>query len=69
MQPATDARSRELLGAGSGTLESYTVTYERDGTPAGGIVSALLEDGRRAIGKADPAILLDGDPIGRTITV
>jgi len=46
-----------------------TVTYERDGTPVSGIVSALLEDGRRAVGTTDPASLLDGDPLGTPVTI
>jgi acetyl-CoA C-acetyltransferase len=69
LYPEPDRRSRGLVGSGSGTLESYTVTYERDGTPATGIVSALADDGRRVIGTADPASLLDGDPIGRAVSV
>lgn len=69
LRPEPASRSRELVGSGTGAIESYTVTYERDGTPAGGIVSALLADGRRAVGAADPAALLDGDPLGRPVAV
>ena len=69
LHPEPAAPTREITNTGTGTLESYTVSYERDGTPAGGIASALLDDGRRAIGATDPGPLLDGDPIGTPITI
>jgi acetyl-CoA C-acetyltransferase len=69
LRPDVEAPAREIARGGRGTLESYTVTYERDGTPASGIVSALLDDGRRVLGAADPATLLDGDPIGTQVSV
>ncbi|MDV6012528.1 hypothetical protein [Haloechinothrix sp. LS1_15] len=56
---------------GTGTVESYTVTYDRSGEPATGHLSCLLDDGRRALGKTeDPATiaqLLERDPVGATV--
>ncbi|AEV86625.1 enoyl-CoA hydratase [Actinoplanes sp. SE50] len=55
---------RPAASSGSGgTLEAYTVTYHRDGTPATGIVTELGPDGTRIVRTADPASLLDGDPL------
>jgi acetyl-CoA C-acetyltransferase len=34
---------------GPATVETYTVTYDREGVPALGIVIARLDDGRRCI--------------------
>ena len=68
LKPVPGGASREIAPGGTGTVESYTVTYERDGTPSSGIVSALLDDGRRVLGSsADPSALLDGDPVGSRI--
>ncbi len=42
------------------TVESYTVLYERDGSPSLGIVACLLPDGRRAWGNVtDPLLMKD----------
>lgn len=38
---------------GEAVVESYTVTYERDGRPASGVVAALTPDGRRTWGSVD----------------
>lgn len=41
-------------------VETYTVTYERDGTPVTGIVACLLPDGSRTLATtSDPADLAD----------
>jgi acetyl-CoA C-acetyltransferase len=50
VQPVVDATpSRPFTSAEDGpvVVESYTVTYERDGTPARGIAACLLPGGRR----------------------
>ena len=45
---------------GPATVEAYTVTHERDGSPALGIVAALLPDGRRAwSNNRDPLLLAE----------
>jgi acetyl-CoA C-acetyltransferase len=43
--------SRETAGMidGAATVEATSVAFERDGSPSVGIVTALLDDGRRAI--------------------
>lgn len=71
VQAAVDATPRrEIATAPSGawTVETFTVAYDRDGTPTVGSVVALDADGRRAFGRGDDADalqrLLDGDPIG-----
>jgi acetyl-CoA C-acetyltransferase len=52
-------------------VEAYTALYDREGVPTTAIVSALLEDGRRAFARSeDRAVidgLLDGDPLGRPV--
>lgn len=59
---------------GPGTVESFTALYERDGSPGMGIVSARLDDGRRAVAKSHDAgtlrELVGGDePIGRPVAL
>ncbi|MDQ1373485.1 MAG: acetyl-CoA C-acetyltransferase, partial [Actinomycetota bacterium] len=53
---------------GPATIESYTVMYERDGSPALAIVACLLPDGRRAWANSrEPALIKSfttDDPIG-----
>ena len=55
--------------AGPVTIEAYTVTHARDGTPEQAIATGMLADGRRAWGlSADPAVmgaLSDGEWVGR----
>jgi acetyl-CoA C-acetyltransferase len=49
-QPQVDALPRRELTAdaeGPVVVETYTVTYDRDGTPANGIAACLLPDGSR----------------------
>jgi len=59
--------------AGSAAIEAYTALYERDGRPSVGIVSCLLDDGRRAIAKSDDAAELErlvaGDPLGTEVVL
>lgn len=58
---------------GSAEIESYTVGYERDGSPSRWITSVLTPRGaRRILGGTDPALaaeLADADPLGSSVTV
>lgn len=60
-QARVDAQpGREPAGlvSGEATLEATAVTFERDGTPTLGIVTALTADGRRALANTrDPDLL------------
>ncbi len=75
VQREVDALPRRTAaqGARSAPIETYTVLYDHDGTPANGIVSCLTTDGSRALAESNaPEILsqlLDGDPIGREASV
>ncbi len=70
------APARAVVPGGSryeATAETATVIYERDGSPSYGILFALLEDGRRALGTTRErevldAIALDGF-LGAPVTV
>jgi acetyl-CoA C-acetyltransferase len=44
---------------GTGSIETYTVLYDRDGTPVRGLVIGRLDDGRRFLANtpSDPALL------------
>jgi len=59
--------------AGEGTIEAYTVPYARDATPQAGLISALSEGGDRVLLRTDDAevigALVDGDPLGRVVSV
>lgn len=63
--------SRELAPEHDGpvTIETYTVTYDRDGAPERGLVATLLPDGRRAWGVTTDAdtmqAMVDDDLVGR----
>jgi acetyl-CoA C-acetyltransferase len=46
-RPRSEAVPLAVRAEGTGTLETYTVLYERDGAPTRGIVVGRLEDGRR----------------------
>ncbi len=53
-QAEVDALARRGIAedfAGDVEVETYTVTYERDGSPSLGLASCLLADGRRAWGQ------------------
>jgi acetyl-CoA C-acetyltransferase len=56
--------------AAEAPIESYTAIYGKDGAPTIGIVSALLEDGRRAVARSHDAATLaeltGSDPLGST---
>lgn len=59
---------------GPGTIETYTVLHDRDGTPVKGIVIGRLEDGRRFLANTsdDRAVLealTSHESIGRSGTV
>ncbi|HTI31376.1 MAG TPA: acetyl-CoA acetyltransferase [Sphingomonas sp.] len=62
---------------GSGTIESYTVFYDRDGGPRGGVIVARTEGGARTLARVDAADidliawLTDGEvePVGQTGTI
>ena len=61
---------------GDATVETYTVEYERDGRPRGGVVVGRLHDGgRRFLARVAPddaetlAALTDQDPLGQTVRV
>ena len=60
--PAVDApppRAVALPGAFEATAETCTVIYERDGSPSYGILFALRDDGRRALGTTRERTVLD----------
>lgn len=67
------ARVAKSAYEGRVTVEAYTVPYERDGSPAAGIVSALTPDGARTIVRAEGeqigSDLLAADPLGREVEV
>ncbi|MET0931303.1 MAG: SRPBCC family protein [Aeromicrobium sp.] len=56
---------------GDVVIEATTVPYDRQGAPEAAVLSTLTVDGDRVlIRTADPAVLalvLDGDPLGRTL--
>nr|WP_062331471.1 acetyl-CoA acetyltransferase [Herbidospora sakaeratensis] len=51
---------------GPATIETYTIRHSRDGRRTG-IVLARLDDGRRFVATADPALLTTGEPIGARV--
>ena len=61
LEPAPDpapARTVAEPAEAEGTAETCTVIYDKAGPPSYGILFALLDDGRRALAKADdPAVL------------
>jgi len=59
---------------GPATIETYTVTYRRDGTRTGIVVGRLDRDGRRFVAKGEDPGLLDllssaKEPIGQAVYV
>ena len=70
---ASPKREQAFDHEGPATVESYTVMYERDGTPALGIVACLLDDGRRTWGNVRDADglqqMVSTDPIGSKATL
>lgn len=76
VQPDVDALPRRAVdpdAAGAVTVETYTVAYERDGTPSLGIVTCRTRDGARAwanvVDPDDMAGIVGSDPIGRVGTL
>ena len=77
VQDEVDATpSRELAGddtSGAVTVESYTVIFERDGSPSLGVVASLLPDGRRVWSTTNDAgvakAMTEEEFIGRPATV
>jgi len=76
VQPALEGLPHRELAAetpGSAEVEAYTAIFGKDGAPTIGIVSALLDDGRRAVARThDPAVLdelLGTDPLGATVAL
>jgi acetyl-CoA C-acetyltransferase len=78
VQPTADARrgaTPELLDAheGEGTIETFTIPFDRHGKPRGATVIARTPDGRRFLAsvagedEATLALLMgaEGDPVGR----
>jgi acetyl-CoA C-acetyltransferase len=43
-----------LAPEGSATVETYTVTHDRDNAPDGSIIIARMDDGRRCFARTDP---------------
>ena len=76
-QDEIDAMPRRTLatgadGAGTVTVEAYSVMHDRDGEPEQGLVATLMRDGRRAWGKtADRGLaraMCSGEWVGRKMT-
>jgi acetyl-CoA C-acetyltransferase len=73
VQPSVDALPRcgaDPAACGAVSIETYTVTFDRDGAPERGIVACRTGDGARAWGNIeDPdalALLCAEEGIGRT---
>lgn len=73
VQPAVDALPRcplDPAATGPVTVETYTATYRRDGTPDLGIIACRTPAGARAWGNVtdpdDLAALVSGEPVGRS---
>ncbi|WP_207839767.1 acetyl-CoA acetyltransferase [Williamsia soli] len=58
---------------GSGTIESWTVTYDRDGSPETGLIAVRTPTGGRTLAAIDDADqvrqMLDSEPAGMNVTV
>ncbi|MEU4560669.1 crotonase/enoyl-CoA hydratase family protein [Actinoplanes sp. NPDC023936] len=69
--PRPAARAAAGSGAGPAVLEAYTIPYERSGSPAAAVITALAPDGSRIVRRAtDPELiarLLADDPLGWTV--
>ena len=69
---ATPRREVDTAPDGTGTIEAYVLPWEGD-APARAILTAIMEDGRRAIGVTDaPDVLqsmLTDDYVGRPVTL
>jgi acetyl-CoA C-acetyltransferase len=76
VQPDVDALPRRAVhpdATGPVRVETYTVTFDREGNPERGIVACRTKDDARAWGSAVDADVLRAlwtqDPIGRTATL
>ncbi|BAL89431.1 putative enoyl-CoA hydratase [Actinoplanes missouriensis 431] len=69
--PRPAARTAAGSYAGPAVLEAYTIPYDRSGSPAAAVVTALAPDGARIVRRAtDPELiarLLADDPLGWTV--
>lgn len=70
-QDEVDAGSRREVAedpSGTAPIETFTVAFERDGTPTVAVATAIMGDGTRAVCKSDDpgtlAAMASGDPIG-----
>ena len=73
VQPEVDALPQcrvDAAAAGPVRIETYTVTFDREGAPERGILACRTEDGSRAWGNVDDrdtlALLCTEEGIGRT---
>jgi acetyl-CoA C-acetyltransferase len=74
LQDEVDSLPRREIAQDATTeapVEAYTALYDREGVPTTAIVSALLEDGRRAFARSEDRAVIDGllagDPLGRPV--
>jgi len=75
-QDEIDAMPKRALatgadGAGTVTIEAYTVMHDRDGNPEQGLAACLLHDGRRVWGRTGDrdvaAAMCEGEWVGRRV--
>ncbi|HEX8630461.1 MAG TPA: hypothetical protein VF755_20055 [Catenuloplanes sp.] len=76
VQSEVDAGPRRRVAPehrGAATVETWTATYDRDGTPSAAQLSCLLPDGARTVAAStEPATVdwvLASDPLGATVHV
>jgi acetyl-CoA C-acetyltransferase len=73
VQPGVDALPKLDVAegvSGTGTVESYTALYERDGSPGMGVVAVRLNGQRAVVRSHDQDVLaelLGDDPLGREV--
>ncbi|MEU8243401.1 crotonase/enoyl-CoA hydratase family protein [Actinoplanes missouriensis] len=69
--PRPAARTATGSSSGPAVLEAYTIPYDRSGSPAAAVVTALAPDGSRIVRRTtDPELiarLLAEDPLGWTV--
>ena len=76
IQPEVDVLARRTVAegyVGSAVAESASTLYERDGSPSLGMLTALLDDGRRVLAStrdADALAILTAEPVaGRPVRI